>query len=171
MAARAIIGIALGIIFAPVIFLLIYSVGQPTAFSTWFWSMMSDISTFFTNWMGYGAQSMAAPIMQNALFPNSLIEGFGAGSLLTGFLPAYAPALVTWTILGAWAGAIERSPGRGVGVGAGIWIGWLIIEVIYMLIYGLTAFLVDALIAQLLTLIVVILVALVFGAMTKSEEF
>jgi hypothetical protein len=179
MAARAIVGIALGILFAPVIYILLQTLSYYTAFSGWFGSLLNgDFTTFFSNWILGGVWSMQAPIMSSASFPVSMIWGFGpTGSLLSAWLPMYLAGLVTWTIIGAWAGAIERSAGRGIGVGVGIWLGWLIIEIIVMALGGITfylpgiSYLVEYLLANLLTVIVVIVVAAIFGAMTKSEEF
>ena len=108
--------------------------------------------------------------MPSGMFPNSLIEGFGPGSLLAGFIPMYIAGLVTWGITGVWAGAIERSAGRGIGVGVGIWLGWMIIELISLAVMNLIGFFLNYLLAQLFTAIIVIVVAAIFGAMTRSEE-
>jgi hypothetical protein len=170
MAARAIVGIVLGILFAPVIFILLTTISYSSEFANWFWSLFQgDFTNFAISWIYAGGSSMVAPIMPS-IYPYSLIEGFGAGSLLTQFLPSYLPGLVTWAIMGMWAGAIERSAGRGIGVGAGIWLGMLIIEIIFSIIVGSIGLFVDVLLAELLTLLVVILVAAIFGAMTRSEE-
>ena len=173
MAARAIIGIAIGILFAPIIYMLLFGIAFIgsgwTPFSEWWWTLFGsgDFMTWINDWMMWGQLSMVAPIMG----AGGLIEGFGAGALLTDFAAFYAPALFTWAIVGMWAGAIERSPGRGIGVAVGVWLGWFIIILIMMLIGGGIGGLVDFLLASLLTLIVAILAGLVFGAMTKSEEF
>ena len=173
MAARAIVGILIGILFAPVIYILLMSIATPTAFSTWFWSMLSDFTGFITTWMNSGIDSTVAPLISYGAYTGtSLIDGFGPTyGLLAEWLPTYAPALITWTVIGAWSGAIERSAGRGIGVGVGCWLGWLIIGVIGVLLIGLPIAILDLIIAQLMTVIVVIVVAAIFGAMTKSEEF
>lgn len=174
MAARAIVGILLGILFAPVLFLLLASIGDNTAFATWFWSMTSDLTSFLTGWMGAGVESGIAPLFQSLSYPNGLIEAFGPGvSLLSNWIPTYAPALITWVVIGAWAGSVERSAGRGIGVGIGIWLGWLIIGIIGGLVMPLVInpIILDVILGMLLTAIVVIIVAAIFGAMTKSEEF
>jgi hypothetical protein len=171
MAARAIVGIILGILFAPVIFILLTTISYSSEFANWFWSLFQgNFTDFAMDWVYAGGASMVAPLMPSMTYLYSLIEGFGAGSLLTQFLPNYLPGLVTWTIIGMWAGAIERSAGRGIGVGAGIWLGWLIIELVFSAVKGLIGIFIDVLLAQLLTLLVVILVAAIFGAMTRSEE-
>jgi len=171
MAARAIVGIALGILFVPVICILLTTLTYYTVFSNWFWSLLQgDFANFAETWILAGRASMVAPIISSTKFPISLVYGFGSGSLLTEFLPLYLPGLVTWAIMGAWAGAIERSAKRGIGVGAGIWLGWLIIEIIYMAVVGALTLALDWLLGELLTLAVVIVVAAIFGAMTKSEE-
>lgn len=171
MAARAIVGIALGILFVPVIWMLLISITVSGYVAFWFWSLFQgNFNNFLLMYVTGGMQSMSAPIMPGLSFPHSLIEGFGTDSFFTGFLHTYLAALVTWTIIGAWAGAIERSAVRGIGVGAGIWLGWLIIEMIYELALGSFSFFLTLLVAQLLTVIVVIVVAAIFGAMTKSSE-
>jgi hypothetical protein len=165
------VGIALGMLFAPVIYLLLATIQTPTIFSNWFWSLAhGDFTTFLTSWVNAGYQSMEAPIVSSVIFPNSLISGFGPGSLLASWLPTYLAGIITWMIVGVWAGAIERSAGRGIGVGVGIWLGWLIIEIIYFLVVGAFALFFESLLADLLTVIVVIVVAAIFGAMTRSEE-
>lgn len=178
MAARAIVGIALGILFAPVIYILLITISYSTFFSSWLSSLIhGDFTSFFGLWVYGGTYSMQAPIMSSTTFPISMIWGFGPGSLLSVWLPIYIAGLVTWTIIGAWAGAIERSAGKGIGVGVGIWLGWLIIELIVMAMGGIfmilpdISYFLDYLLADLLTVIVVIVVAAIFGAMTKSEEF
>jgi hypothetical protein len=171
MAARAIVGLILGILFVPVIFILLKTIGDSDAFQYLFWSLFQGYFTeFAVEWTQAGGASMVAPIMPSMTYPYSLVEGFGAGWLLTEFVPMYLPGLVTWAIIGMWAGAIERSAGRGIGVGVGIWLGWLIIETIYMAVTSTLGYFVDAVLAQLLTLLVVILIAAIFGAMTRSEE-
>ena len=171
MAARAIIGIALGILFAPVIWMLLASIASAGYFASWFWSLFGgNFGYFMGQWINAGMKSMVAPIMPSGMFPNSLIEGFGPGSLLAGFIPMYIAGLVTWGITGVWAGAIERSAGRGIGVGVGIWLGWMIIELISLAVMNLIGFFLNYLLAQLFTAIIVIVVAAIFGAMTRSEE-
>ena len=173
MAARAIVGIALGMLFAPIAWMLLVSInqtmGSPNVFSDWWWTLFGsgDFTGWIQSYLLYGTISMYAPLTG----ATSLIEGFGGGSLLTIFWPLWGAACVTWVIVGMWAGAIERSPGRGIGVGAGIWLGWVIIEVIYAAILGTIGTIGTMLLNQVLTLILVIIVAAVFGAMTKSEEF
>jgi hypothetical protein len=180
MAARAIVGILLGILFVPVLFLILLSIGDFNVFSNWIWQVTTNLQGFLYGWMTAGIQSTVAPLLGT----NSLIEGFGTGTLLEGFLPLFAGSLVTWAVVGMWAGAIERSPGRGIGVGVGVWLAWLIIMLIGMyMIPEIALFLaglflslgfltvIDLLLAMLLPLIVVIVVAVIFGAMTKSEEF
>ncbi|NVM56305.1 MAG: hypothetical protein HWN66_21590, partial [Candidatus Helarchaeota archaeon] len=76
-----------------------------------------------------------------------------------------------WTVMGMWAGAIERNPMRGLGVGAGIWLGWFILELIYLAITGFINLFLGFFLIQWFSLIIVILAAVVFGALTKSEEF
>ena len=174
MAARAIVGILLGILFAPVLFLLLASIGNNTLLANWFWSMTSDFTLFITSWMGAGVNSGIAPLFQSLSYPNGLIEAFGPSvSLFSNWIPTYAPAIITWVVMGAWAGSIERSPGRGIGVGIGIWLGWLIIAIIGGFIMPLVfnPLILDVVLGMLLTAIVVIIVAAIFGAMTKSEEF
>ena len=171
MAKRAIVGIVLGILFTPVVCILLITLTYYTVFSNWFWSLLQgDFINFAETWVLAGRASMVAPIFSSTSFPVSIVYGFGEGSLLTEFLPLYLAGLATWVIVGMWAGAIERNAGRGVGIGAGIWLGWLIIELVYMAIIGTIGLFVDWVLAQLLTLLVVILVAAIFGAMTRSEE-
>ncbi|NVM29045.1 MAG: hypothetical protein HWN65_09380 [Candidatus Helarchaeota archaeon] len=177
MAARAIIGILLGVLFAPVVYLLLVSIGDPTAFSNWFWSMTSDFNTFLSSWVNAGVNSTIAPLATTVSHPYSLILGFGPTyGILSEWIPTYAPALITWALVGAWAGAIERSAGRGLGVGIGCWLGWLIIGLLVFfiaptIIVPLIVGFVDLLLGMLMTAIVVLVVAVIFGAMTKSEEF
>jgi hypothetical protein len=198
MAARAIIGIAIGFLFAPVIFLLLYTNAMmPTSFSSWFWSLFhdADFTGFATTWASAGISSTFAPLWgptATYIGNNSLISGFGAGSLLgttgpmfPGFLPAWGPGMIVWAIVGVWAGAIERSPGRAIGVGVGCWLGWLIVAILLWFINptismipfqtilgmeGITTILL-LILTPILTVVVVIVVAAIFGALTKSEEF
>jgi hypothetical protein len=181
MAARAIIGILLGILMVPIIWMILYSIwfaglftglGAPvlyTPFSDWFWSLFGygDFVGFLDKFVTAGQGALIAPLWGSG----SLIEGFGAGALLTDWLPMYTPALLSFGIAGMWAGAIERSAGRGIGVAVGIWAGWIIIIIIMMFINGMASAILSLLEASLLTLIVAILAAAIFGAMTKSEEF
>ena len=168
MAARAIIGIALGILFAPIIAMLLLTIGYSYTFSSFFWGLFGgDFMGGLNLYLYSGLIAMEAPIIGSG----GLIDGLGSGSLLTDFLPNYLPSLFTFGILGMWAGAIERSPGRGAGVAAGIWIGWMIIGIIFFLVVGVAAIIVDWLLACLLTLIVAVLAGVIVGVMTKSEEF
>jgi hypothetical protein len=181
MAARAIIGILLGILFVPVIYMLLWSYGSylGTDFATWFWKLFGDgnFVGFMEQWVQTGAMSTVAPLIG----PAGLITAFGAGSSLLGsYIPFFGVTLAIWAMVGAWSGAIERSPGRGIGVAVGIWLGWFIITlimyfidvnmVVLMSIFGISTVM-DLILGQLLPLIVGILVAAIFGAMTKSEEF
>jgi len=188
MAARAIVGIALGFLFAPVIYILLFLNG--ILFQQWFWILFKDgnFTDFAMTWAALGVNSTIAPIWgpsATTIGDNSLINGIGPGSLLAGFLPLFGVTLVTWAIIGVWAGAIERSPGRGIGVGIGCWIGWLIVALILWFVNpviagtefqkGMLSLGIDnigyLILSQVLTAVVVIAVAAIFGALTKSEEF
>jgi len=178
MAARAIVGIILGILFTPVIFILLTTISYSSEFANWFWSLLNgNLTGFMSQWVNDGMNSMVAPILPSLLFQNSLIEGIftsaimPSASLLAGFLPSYLAGLITWTIVGVWAGAVERSAKRAISVGAGVWLGWLIIELIFLAVTDMVGLFFNWLLAQLLTLMVVILIAAIFGAMTRSEEF
>jgi ABC-type glycerol-3-phosphate transport system permease component len=174
MAARTIVGIVLGILFVPVIWIFLTTIASPSSinsFQYWVWSLLEgNFTSFLGQWVDAGMRSMVVPLMPSGMFPNSLIEGFGPGSLLAGFIPMYKAGLITWVVIGMWVGAIERRADRAIGAGVGIWLGWLIIELVFLAVQGTVASFLDWLLAQLLTLIIVIVVAIIFGAMTKSEK-
>ncbi|HUX98923.1 MAG TPA: hypothetical protein VMV49_05175 [Candidatus Deferrimicrobium sp.] len=178
MAARAIIGILLGILFLPVFYLLLYASGSN--FSSWFWTLFGsgDFMGFMEGWMQAGALSTIAPLVGTY----GLIPALGAGSSLLGmYLPMFGTTFAVWAMIGAWSGAIERSAGRGIGVAVGIWLGWFIITMILyfvdpimpvaLLVMYMIPNIMQLILAQILPLIMAILVAAIFGAMTKSEEF
>lgn len=164
MAARAIVGIALGIFFAPILYFLATGV-----LMLWFQSI-SNIQLWTIAWMAGGLTSAYAPMM--GLFDGSITIDL--------FLMLFAVGMIVWIMIGMWAGAIERSAKRGIGVALGVWLGWLIIGIIglYMipevaaalLLLGITD-IVSLLLGMLWNLILVILIAAMFGAITKSEEF
>ncbi|MHA1276578.1 MAG: hypothetical protein ACTSQ8_05280 [Candidatus Helarchaeota archaeon] len=156
MAARAIVGIALGIFFAPIIYMLLTG-----TFMTWIGLITVDFNSWGSMWLSYGSMSMTAPITY-------VITGVMSFDL---FMSTFALTMFTWVIIGMWAGAIERSAGRGIGVAAGIWLGWMIINLIIMAATGTISLFLGMLEATFYTLIIVILVAAIFGAITKSEEF
>lgn len=156
MAKRAIIGIALGILFAPVIYMMLSGL-----FMMWISIITVDFTSFAQFYALTGGMSMTAPII-------SVIDGSLTFDL---FMSVYILGMFTWVIIGMWAGAIERSAGRGVGVAAGIWLGWLIIELIMMAIMGGLSVFLDMILETFYTLLIAILVAAIFGAITKSEEF
>ncbi len=184
MAARAIVGILLGIIFAPVLWLvlIIYpamlSVSSiigfpefislvpesiPVDFSTWLLSITSDFTgAFLTGYINAGMLSLNAPLIDIFVGPTVTISNW---------IPLFGAACITWIVVGIWAGAIERSPGRGIGVGIGVWLGWLIIEIIWLAINGLIGLIGLLLYWQWFTAVLVIATAAIFGAITKSEEF
>jgi hypothetical protein len=159
MAARAIVGIALGMLFLPVIYLFAYG-------SFWPWiTSIADFNPFLVSYIGSGVTTMIIP----------LIGLFDGTYTIDVFLMVFAISIMAWTIIGMWAGAIERSPGRGIGVAVGIWLGWLIIQIIVMVIDPtilgpITGFL-DYILAEWFALVIAIIFAAIFGAMTKSEEF
>ena len=155
MAARAIVGIALGMLFLPVILLFMDG-------ALWFWltSITTNFNFFLNFYVTFGSYAMTVP----------LIDLFTTDTLPM-WLAAYALPIICWAIIGMWSGAVERSAGRGIGVAVGIWLGWLIVELIVMAIGGGIAFFLDALIAQWFAVVIAIIFAAIFGAITKSEEF
>lgn len=193
MAGRAIAGIGLGIVFLPLLALLMTGFGISQFATQLFSGQFIDAMAMYAT---AGINSMIAPLFgANHV---SVIEGLGADPLfMWGFFTFFSGALVIWAVAGLWAGAIERSPTRGLLVGLGIWLGWLIITLIFwfvnpvfmsipgndfqtMMVFALDPMfysggaaigIIDLLLAQILTLIVVVVVAALAGAITKSEEF
>jgi hypothetical protein len=160
MAARAIVGIALGIFFAPILYFLLNG-----TFMTWLGLITVDFNSWGYMWLTGGAASMAAPI-------TGVITGaISFSNFLDPTLWPYIFAMFTWIIIGMWAGSIERSAGRGVGVAAGIWLGWMIITLILMAVAGTIGLFLAFLEATFFTLLLAIIMAALFGAITKSEEF
>jgi hypothetical protein len=169
MAARAIVGIALGILFAPVLYLFLTSL-QPgvtmavidTTFTDWLLSYTDFTGSFLTGYINAGQMCVMG----------DLITLFAPGVGLATWLAWFGPGLMCWAIIGMWAGAIERSPGRGIGVGIGAWLGWALISMIYLLILGAPITIaLGAFITGWFTAVVVVIFAAIFGAITKSEEF
>ncbi|TFG04427.1 MAG: hypothetical protein EU536_04665 [Promethearchaeota archaeon] len=160
IAARAIIGIALGMLFAPVLYLLLISFGT-TGFTDWFFLITTDFTTFLTSYVAVGSACMTVPLI-------ALFTTYTLGTWL-GF---FGVSMVVCIVIGMWAGAIERSPGRGIGVGVGIWLGWFIIALIFVLAMGgdIVLFL-NGLVDAWFGVVLIIVAAAVFGAITKSEEF
>ena len=156
MAARAIVGIALGMLFLPVIFLFLDG-----GFWTWITSITVDFNGFLMIYANAGTNTLVIP----------LIDLFTPALTLPDFLYYYAFSIITWAIIGMWAGAIERSAGRGIGVAVGIWLGWLIIQIIIVAILGFISLFLTAIIAEWFALVIAIIFAAIFGAITKSEEF
>ncbi|MHA1263844.1 MAG: hypothetical protein ACTSRS_01290 [Candidatus Helarchaeota archaeon] len=170
MAARAIVGIALGMLFAPVLYIFLTSL-QPgvlyatvdTTFTDWFLSITSDFTGSFLSGYITAGQSMMMC---------DLITLFSPATGLATWLAWFGPAIMTWVVVGMWAGAIERSPGRGIGVGIGCWLGWALVSMIYLLILGAPITLaLGAFLTGWFAAVIVIVVAAIFGAITKSEEF
>ncbi len=162
MAARAIVGIALGIFFAPIIYMLLSG-----TFMTWIGLITSDFNAWGMGWI-YGNPIPALP----AEFMTAPITIVITGVMdFNTFMSTFALVMFTWIIIGMWAGSIERSAGRGVGVAAGIWLGWLIIYVIVLAVMGGLGGILTMLEWTFFTLILAIIMAALFGAITKSEEF
>jgi len=155
MAARAIVGIALGMLFLPVIFLFLNGIFWP-----WITSITIDFNTFLSTYIGAGGATMEIDLIGLFTIYN-----------LPMWLSVFAVNIVIWAIIGMWAGAVERSAGRGIGVAVGIWLGWLIIELIMMAISGFIVFFLDMLMVQWFSVVIAIIFAAIFGAITKSEEF
>jgi len=156
MAARAIVGIALGMLFLPVIVLFLDG-----SFWGWITSITVNFNVFLNTYLVFGATTLTIP----------LITLFGPALNLSTFLFVYAVPMVAWAIIGMWAGAIERSAGRGIGVAVGVWLGWLIIELIMLAIEGFIALFLNLLIEQWFSVVIAIIFAAIIGAVTKSEEF
>jgi len=168
MAARAIVGIALGMLFAPVIYLLVIGAQFPAFFSTpetyflnWITGITTDFNNFLMSYASAGMFALQVPLI--SLFSPLL----GLGQWLSWFIAG----MITWAIIGMWAGAIERSAGRGIGVAVGVWLGWIIIELIFMAVTGSIALFLAALLDQWFGVVIAIIFAAIFGAITKSEEF
>jgi hypothetical protein len=156
LAGRAIAGIALGMLFLPVI--LIFSFGS---FWPWITSITVDFNAFIMTYVGAGMGALNVP----------LLDLFTPLYTINTWLAAFAISIIAWAIIGMWAGAIERSAGRGIGVAVGIWLGWLIIQIIYLAVMGIIAVFLNALLAEWFSLVIAIIFAAIFGAITKSEEF
>jgi hypothetical protein len=167
MAARAIVGIALGMLFLPVIVLFLNG-----DFYTWITSITSNFNGFLNQYITAG---IGTPI----LFPTPSVDGALTVDLiglftiplytLSVWLPIFAINIIAWVIIGMWAGAVERSAGRGIGVAVGIWLGWIIIEVIMMAMAGLIGIILSLIMVQWFSLVIAIIFAAIFGAITKSE--
>ncbi|MDD1777432.1 MAG: hypothetical protein LUQ65_04625 [Candidatus Helarchaeota archaeon] len=154
MAARAIIGIALGMLFLPIIYMFLDGI-------FWTWLTYYDNFEYFLKFFtGNSAYAMTIP----------LIDLFTTDTLPT-WLSTYGFGIICWAIMGIWAGAIERSVKRGIGVVAGIWLGWLIIRIIILAIGNLLSLVPLALLMFWFALVIGIIFAAIFGAITKSEEF
>jgi hypothetical protein len=173
MAARAIVGIALGMLFLPVIWLLLVasqfpiiplplSPGPDLTFWNWITSITTNFNGFLTSYLAAGMGALTTPLITLFVLP---------GMTIANYLSWFAAGIITWAIIGMWAGAVERSAGRGIGVAVGIWLGWVIIEIIYWAISGSLTILIAAIMDQWFGLVIAIIAAAIFGAITKSEEF
>jgi hypothetical protein len=158
MAGRAIAGIALGMLFLPVIVLFLNG-----NFYTWITSITVDFNTFLNGYLFAGVGLTGALTVD-------LISLFTTTTLPI-WLSVFAINIIAWVIIGMWSGAVERSAGRGIGVAVGIWLGWLIIELIMMAISGAISLFLNFVMIQWFSVVIAIIFAAIFGAITKSEEF
>ena len=167
MAARAIVGILLGILAVPILWLMMVSSQFPLmetanpALWSWMTSITTDFNLFLNTYIASGIGALQLP----------LITLFSPAITISQWLSWFAAAMIVWLIIGMWAGAIERSPGRAIGVAVGVWLGWLIIEIIWLAMMGGLGLILAAILDQWFALVIAIIAAAVVGAMCKSEEF